>query len=65
MNENEHLPYKQERIDATEKTLKKMVAISAKLHHSSLKSLTLMYSVNRRESGRHFHIDSDDKKIQF
>lgn len=40
MNENEHLPYKQERIDATEKTLKKMVAISAKLHHSSLKSLT-------------------------
>lgn len=23
MNENEHLPYKQERIDATEKTLKK------------------------------------------
>lgn len=21
-----------------------------------------MYSVNRRESGRHFHIDSDDKK---
>ena len=39
MNENEHLPYKQERIDATEKTLKK-IAISAKLHHSSLKSLT-------------------------
>ena len=40
MNENEHLPHKQERIDATKKTLKKMVAISAKLHHSSLKSLT-------------------------
>ena len=24
-----------------------------------------MYSVNRRESGRHFHIDSDDKKYSF